>query len=72
MPFKIYHKSAFHLDLIDYIFNQINKGNNFTQISESVADFHLADYLRSGGLEEEFYNDELTRYPSHDHVSIFL
>ena len=68
MGFKIYHRSAFNLEVIDYIFNQITKGNNFTQVAESLADFHLSDYLRHGGCEDDFYTDELTRYPSHDKV----
>ena len=68
MPFKLYHRSAFHLDVIDYIFTQITKGQNFHQISESIADLHLADYLRHGGCEDTFYSEELTKYPSHDKV----
>ena len=67
----MFYRSAYHLDLIDYIFDQISKGNNFSQISESVADLHLADYLRHGGCEDEFYTEELTRYPSHENVSSF-
>ena len=71
IPFKMFYRSAYHLDLIDYIFDQISKGNNFSQISESVADLHLADYLRHGGCEDEFFTEELTRYPSHENVSSF-
>ena len=72
MDVKLYHRSAFHLDLIDIIFKLITKGNNFHQISEIIADMHLSDYIRHGGCEEDFYTGELTQYPSHDQVLFFI
>ena len=71
MDFKVYHRIVFRMDLIQLIDNLITKGNNFHQISEIIADMHLADYIRHGGCEDQLYTEELTRYPSHDQILLF-
>ena len=67
IPYKIYHRTAFTLNLVDFVFVQISKGNNFHTISETIADLHLMEYERRRGTGS-FYQNELTKYPSHDKV----
>ena len=62
-PFCKYNTSMFTQEFIDYIFSQVAQGNNFSQISESIATFHKDEHSRrnsaADGHIEEFQSDPM-------------
>ena len=58
--FRIYHRSAFDHELIDFVSILLTKCINLTVIAETIEDMHFGEYVRYNRAEILL----LTRYLS--------
>lgn len=61
--FKLYHRSGYSFQLLDFLFQMVASGNNFQQISESIANLKVAESLRNDTIEN-ILQDVLVSFPS--------
>ena len=59
---KMYHRSGYTHKLVDFIFHMISEGNNFTQISQMLANFRLSELANLS--EEDLSKSFLFSFPS--------
>ena len=75
-PFKLFYRSAFSKDLLDYIIVHIGGGHTFNELAQNIGSLNFRAYMRHGNSlagDTEFYTNTIYSNPSSDQLMyVFL